>query len=74
LMPMLLAAISLSRIAEIARPARERIRLSTTTSDEKQLPAFLLPALLSAEKDAKIKQLKNHTGRGVHKNARWTIK
>ena len=43
-------------------------------SDEKQLPAFLLPALLSAEKDAKIKQLKNHTGRGAHKNARWTIK
>ena len=42
--------------------------------DEKQLPAFLLPALLSAEKDAKIKQLKNHTGRGAHKNARWTIK
>ena len=27
-----LAEISLSRIAEIARPARERIRLSTTTS------------------------------------------
>ena len=32
----------------------------------KQLPAFLLPALLSAEKDAKIKQLKNHTGKGAH--------
>ena len=43
-------------------------------SDEKQLPAFLLPVLLSAEKDAKIKQLKNNTGRGAHKNARWTIK
>lgn len=48
-------------------PTKQNNKLHLGGQRRKQLPAFLLPALLSAEKDAKIKQLKNHTGRSAQK-------
>jgi hypothetical protein len=55
-------------------PTKQNNKLHLGGQRRKTTARLFAACFAFSGKDAKIKQLKNHTGRGAHKNARWTIK